>query len=117
MATKNSGTNITTTVFEIEIELDFKDIQIAIAKETVKRLKKLSPKKEGIYLRGFTYKYDEKNKIVVIYNNGKRAGLGHLLEFGTNGINPQSAQPHYRPVFAIMEKKYLNEMKKIQPKK
>lgn len=85
-------------------------IVVDVAKDSVKKLKADSPKREGAskhqYSKGWTYKLDNKRLRVgaVIYGKKGTYNLAHLLEYGhvlRNGgrtVGEASARPHIKKV-------------------
>lgn len=65
------------------------------AKQLRDKLRQRSPKKTGVYAKGWAVKTVTRNheRIKVLYNKNK-PGLTYILEYGTRH---QKAQPHIRP--------------------
>ena len=99
------------------IEIDFKsailDVLPEIGDLTAGRIKADAPSRQGKYAQGWTYKMEGK-ETVVIYNNGKRASLSHLLELGHRSRNGSWVPPqeHIRPAYNESKSIYLDLLKK-----
>lgn len=93
-----------------------------VSQQTVKELKKTSPRrtgtrKAGAYAKSWAYKPVKVSGRITeytIYN--KKPGLTHLLENGHGGKSPASAKPHVKPAedFAIkeLERQIIEELEK-----
>lgn len=88
-----------------------------VSHQTVKELKKTSPRKTGAYAKSWAYKPVKVSGRITeytIYN--KKPGLTHLLENGHGGKSPASAKPHIKPAedFAIkeLERQIIEELEK-----
>lgn len=77
-------------------------------------LRKASPKQEGEYAKGWSYRVTRKrlDTTAVIYN-GAKPGLPHLLEYGhatRNGTGrtypPTPAHPHIAPIEEQIDKEF-----------
>lgn len=85
-----------------EVREDAERVIEQVAKETVKRLRKTSPKDTGAYARGWRLKNDRRGLTATVYN-ATHPGLTHLLEeqhpianqFGTYGVS--TPQEHIGP--------------------
>lgn len=93
-------------------EIKTKAIQITreVASETVEELKKISPKKSGIYASGWTF---EKTETGARIYNEERGPLTHLLEFGHQiikkgkSVGRAKKYPHIKPAEKKAVKKIL----------
>lgn len=88
-----------------------------VAKEAVKELKAKSPKKTGVYAKGWTKKTEKKYgdvSTVIIYNKNKPS-LTHLLEHGhaKRGGGRTKAKSHIRPVEEMVIEEFTTEVEKV----
>lgn len=97
-------------------------VVVEVAKESVKKLKKESPRREGAtkhqYAKGWTYKLD-KGRLrtgAIIYGKKGTYNLAHLLEFGhalrSGGreVGNTRAIEHIRPVEQWAIKEFENRL-------
>ncbi|MBV1943671.1 HK97 gp10 family phage protein [Streptococcus parasuis] len=77
-----------------------------------------SPRRNGVYEKGWTH--DIIDDTAIVHNNGKEKSLSHLLENGHATKNGGFVAPreHIRPAYIKNKEKFLNDMKsiKITPK-
>ena len=77
-----------------------------------------SPRRNGVYEKGWTH--DIIDDAAIVHNNGKEKSLSHLLENGRATKNGGFVAPreHIRPAYLKNKEKFLNDMKsiKITPK-
>lgn len=88
-----------------------------VAKEAVKELKAKSPKKTGVYAKGWGRKTEKKVgdvSTVIIYNKNKPS-LTHLLEHGhaKRGGGRVDGIPHIKPVEEKIIKEFSSKVEKI----
>ena len=88
-----------------------------VAKEAVKELKVKSPKKTGVYAKGWTKKTEKKYgdvSTVIIYNKNKPS-LTHLLEHGhaKRGGGRVDGIPHIKPVEEKIIKEFSSKVEII----
>lgn len=88
-----------------------------VAKEAVKELKAKSPKKTGVYAKGWGRKTEKKVgdvSTVIIYNKNKPS-LTHLLEHGhaKRGGGRVDGIPHIRPVEEKVIKEFSSKVETI----
>lgn len=73
----------------------------SVAKETVQELKETSPKKRGVYGKGWRVKKEpgKSGRTKFVVHNANQAGLTHLLERGhaLRGGGRARAFPHIKP--------------------
>lgn len=102
---KEYGENVTEIVNE-EVE--------TIAKDTVKMLKKTSPKDQGDYAKGWKFQKKKTNfGIVSTVYNSTHGWLVHLLEHGhaKRGGGRTKAEPHVKPAEDWTTKELLKRIK------
>lgn len=90
----------------------------AVAKDAVKKLKKVSPKRTGKYARGWTQK-TEKGRMTVsstVYNT--KPGLPHLLEYSHVLRNGGRSKPevHIAPVEEWVNKEVVDRIEEALEK-
>lgn len=88
-----------------------------VANEAVKELKAKSPKKTGVYAKGWGRKTEKKVgdvDTIIIYNKTK-PGLTHLLEHGhaKRGGGRTKAKPHIKPVEEMVIEEFTSEVEKV----
>ena len=85
-----------------EVTEETKRVVKQVAKNAVAKLKQTSPKKTGVYAKGWTSKvaYESSEDIRIQVYNRKKPKLTHLLENGHAKQNGgrAAAIPHIRPV-------------------
>ena len=87
---------------------------LKVAKETVNKLKKTSPKDDGDYAKGWKQKTRKKNLgIFATVYNSTHGWLVHLLEHGhaKRGGGRTKAQPHVKPAEEWAEKEVIKRVK------
>ena len=87
---------------------------LKVAKETVNKLKKTSPKDDGDYAKGWKQKTTKKNLgIFATVYNSTHGWLVHLLEHGhaKRGGGRTKAQPHVKPAEEWAEKEVIKRVK------
>lgn len=101
--------------YEVEVKTTIDEIFPEVGKETVKELKKTSPKDRGKY--GKTWKckieQDRLGKKLIIYNKDNYR-LTHLLEKGHAKVNGgrTEAKSHIKPAQDKAVKKVIEEIKR-----
>lgn len=102
--------------YETEVKEVVDKSLLDVGKETVKVLKKTSPKDRGQYAKGWKYKIDidRIGKKLTVYN-GKYYMLTHLLEKGharVGGERTTDAIPHIKPAQDKAVKKVIENIKR-----
>lgn len=98
-----------------EVETGILNAREEVAKETVKNLKKTSPKskgKGGRYAKGWRIT-NIKGQLII--HNKTDYQLTHLLEYGHAKVNGGRVAPrvHIRPAEEIAIKEYVKEVEKV----
>ena len=108
--------------YALQVSTATKDAVKAVAQESVKKLKKTSPKKSGKYAKGWTYRIEAGavDDSATVYGGKKTYPLAHLLENGHLMRNGKRGgqRIHINPVeeWAVteLEKKIREEVENIQ---
>lgn len=107
---------------EFDLDADLVRIQTQIAKQTAQEIRDNSPRSKGgkgkHYATGWTFEQDGLQSVV--FNDGKKASLTHLLELPhlTKNGSVVQPQPHIGPAFDKFSAEYdkrISEMD-IKPK-
>lgn len=90
-----------TGIISDDIETALKDV----GKQTVRRVKELSPKRTGAYKRGWTATIERKSGTIKVVVHNKKYQLTHLLEHGhkTKSGGKVKAYPHIAPAEEFAE--------------
>ncbi|HEQ6504226.1 HK97 gp10 family phage protein [Streptococcus pyogenes] len=106
------------TPLKVDIKNQVLDNIKKAAQSTESDIRAGSPRRNGVYEKGWTHDIIEEN--AVVHNNGKEKTLSHLLENGHATKNGGFVAPreHIRPAYLKNKEKFLNDMKsiKITPK-
>lgn len=102
--------------YETEVKEAVDKSLVDVGKETVKELKKTSPKDRGRYAKSWKYRIDvdRLGKKMTVYNS-KYYMLTHLLEKGharVGGGRTTDAVPHIKPAQDKAIKKVVQEIKR-----
>lgn len=108
--------------YALQVSTATKDAVKAVAQESVKNLKKTSPKKSGKYAKGWTYRIEAGavDASATVYGGKKTSSLAHLLENGHLMRNGKRGgqRIHIKPVeewaVAELEKKIREEVEGIR---
>ena len=109
--------NVKVELFEISVVIEHREKTKATGEETAKLISEKSPERTGEYKKGWQSDYDTITGFAVVHNIAKPT-LTHLLENGhltrskrkKKRVKPQ---PHIRPSYETMARKYIDEMKKV----
>lgn len=97
----------------IEVTDEVEEIAVDVAKEAVKQLKEISPKKTGVYAKSWKIKKEkgELGKFSVTIYNQKKGYLTHLLEHG-HAIHGGTGRAKAIPHISIAEKTAVEKFEK-----
>lgn len=93
-----------------DIEAAMKDV----GKQTVKKVKSLSPSRTGAYRKGWTSYVEKRDGSIKVTVHNKQYQLTHLLEHGhrIKGGGKTKAQPHIAPAEQFAEAEAMKAIEK-----
>ena len=116
-STSEPNSSVTVSAYpqmKIDIQNQVLEIIEKAGKSTAGDIRDGSPRRNGVYEKGWTHETIE--DIAVVYNNGKEKSLAHLLENGhaTKNGGFVAPQEHIRPAYLKNKEIFLNNMKSIK---